>query len=304
MNNKSGSNKTKIIKVSKQPPKLMVKSIRHPNFTQNSIKVSEEKIGQNIKNKSSKPPKIKRALLIGISYTNTDNQIASCAEDIGNLKNFLSNNNFKEDEITVMNDSEVVGETNDLSPTKTNIMKQLNNLITFANDHKNNRILLFLAYAGHGAYSDDKDDKSEAICPLDFKESGFIIDEEIREQFIDQLPSNVKLFMLFDSFFSENVCNLKYSYKVDPKNTITAAMKLSQTKTTVVLISNYRDESKPNNKYQGTINKAFIANYKKKITYAQLITNMRAWLQEQAYSQVPQLVSGKVIDIDSSFNFC
>src|SRR6202023_577986 len=109
------------------------------------------------------------------------------------------------------------------------------------------------------------------ICPLDFQTSGFIIDDDIRKLFIDKLPSNVVLVMLFDSCLSGTVCDLKYSYKVDNNNTVSAAMKLSQTKCSVIMISGCRDNqtSADAYEYQGAMSASFIANYNNNITYNQ-----------------------------------
>jgi len=308
------------IKVVKGGPKLITKAAVAKPITKSSTQ-SKQIPSKPISSKVDKPTKvnklpktIRKGLLVGLNYTGTSNQLAGCINDTENLKKFLVDKNFfKESELTFMNDKL----TGDLYPNKANIMKQLNNLVSFANNNKTSNVSLFFAYSGHGAYIADKngdeaDKRDEVICPLDFQSAGFIIDDDIRKLFIDKLPSNVKIVMLFDSCFSGTVCDLKYSYKVDPNNTISAAMKLSQTVCNIVMISGCKDtqtsadayEIDPTTnayEYQGAMSASFIANYTTNVTYNQLITKMRLWLKQHSYLQIPQLSSGKLVNIDTSF---
>ena len=322
MNNKTVITKT--IKVAKPTSKLVTRSNIRTQPKQEPVKkepVKEtrkkhiEKSESKLKSIAKpKPINIKKGLLIGLNYVGTASELSGCINDTDNLKNLLTSKNyFKDNELILMRD----GDQGDLHPTKANIMKQLANLVTFANNNKNNNVLLFVAYSGHGSYVADKngdeaDRRDEVICPLDFQTAGFIVDDNIRKLFIDKLPANVKLVMLFDSCFSGTVCDLKYAYKVDTNNTVSAAMKLSQTKCSVVMISGCRDtqtsadayEVDPTTnayEYQGAMSASFIANYNNNITYNQLITNMRTWLKLHQYTQVPQLTTGKLVNIDSSF---
>ena len=53
--------------------------------------------------------------------------------------------------------------------------------------------------------------------------------------------------------------------------------------------------------YQGAMTAAFLKNFNDGISYRDLIVVMRSWLKTKRYSKVPQLASGKAIDIDTPF---
>ena len=59
-----------------------------------------------------------------------------------------------------------------------------------------------------------------------------------------------------------------------------------------------------NNKYQGMMTIAFLdaLNKNSNLTWKQLIINMRAFLKNTMSEQIPQLSSGKLLNIDSKFD--
>jgi len=198
---------------------------------------------------------------------------------------------------------------NDLYPTKANMLKQLNSLIDFANKNKDSEVRLFLSYSGHGTNmedtnGDEADGYDEALCPVDCDTNGFIVDDDIKAQFIDKLPENVKLMIFIDACHSGTICDLKYNYFANAVN-----KKMSETKCEVVMISGCTDKQTSadafindfktkKNTYQGAMTASFLYNYQDGISYSTLIKNMRKWLKTKQYSQVPQLSSGKKIDAD------
>jgi metacaspase-1 len=256
---------------------------------------------------------IKKCLLIGINYKNSPSELSGCINDTENLKEFLVKNKyFKESDIILVNDNQT---DPTLTPTKANILKQLTNLVTLANSKKKAKIQYFLAYSGHGTYlkdnnNDEVDKYDEAICPVDYNNSGFITDDTIKSTFINKLPANVKLFCMFDSCHSGTVLDLKYNYAVDKKNTYKVYGTEQQTKCDVVMISGCKDNQTSadaylvdNNtkfyEYQGAMTASFLANYKVGTNYTTLITDMRTWLKKEEYTQIPQLSSGKFIETNS-----
>lgn len=263
------------------------------------------------KNESSESGIIRKALLIGINYMNTKSELRGCINDSENLKHFLvSNGYFNDDEFTMMNDYKL----GKLTPTKRNILRQLNDLVRFAKKRPNQQICLFVAYSGHGSSTidrsgDEDDGYDEMLCPLDYETNGFIIDDDIKREFIDMLPSNVKLFMLIDACHSGTVCDLKYEYFVGLTQRTKSHKFTVDSACNVVLISGARDVETaadafiydPTNKryeYQGAMTASFIANYNDAVSYQDLITNMRSWLKLKKYQQVPQLSAGKSIDVN------
>jgi len=263
------------------------------------------------KNESSDSSIIRKALLIGINYMHTQSELRGCINDTENLKHFLvSNRYFNNDEFIMMNDYKL----GKLNPTKRNILNQLNGLVRFAKKNPEKQIQMLISYSGHGSSTvdrsgDEDDGYDEMLCPLDYETNGFIVDDDIKRDFIDLLPSNVKLFMLVDACHSGTICDLKYEYFIGSTLRTKSRRFTVDSNCNVILISGARDIETaadafiydPTNKryeYQGAMTASFIANYNDTISYQDLIMNMRSWLKLKKYRQVPQLSSGKSINVD------
>ena len=308
----------------RKPEKLIVKKLKKHNEIPTNISYNKHTkvLPQQPKEASAEmPPKntnikntnainitnnndnkvVKKALLIGINYFKTEYELSSCISDTENLKNFLIHNKyFTSEEIITMTDQ--MKDT--LYPTKANILIQLNNLVVFATNNKDKKVLLFILYSGHGSNMNKKDDDvNEVWCPVDFNKAGFIGDDDIRKNIINKLPANVKIVLLSDSYHCGSVIDLKYIYKVDNKNMYTVVGNLNPTQCDITVISSCKNNNntKTQYKYTGAICASFIANYKDNITYTDLITNMRKWLNENKYDQNPQLSSGKQIALNQEF---
>jgi len=253
---------------------------------------------------------VKKALLIGINYIGTENELNGCINDSENLRKFLIQNNYiSSSDITMMNDR-LKGT---LKPIKQNILFQFNSLVTFANQNKDKIVKIFVAYSGHGTgvrdtNGDETDGQDEALVPLDFRSVGFIVDDVIRSTFIDKLPANAQVVFLCDSCHSGTIMDLKYLYEVSLTNPETANPKLAETKCNVVTISGCKDnqtsaDAYVGNSYQGAMTASFLSVYKDEMSYKDIITKMRTWLtsNRDKYSQIPQLCSGKKINLNSPF---
>lgn len=244
---------------------------------------------------------LKRGLLIGINYTGSSNHLDECINNCENIKNFLvTGKYFKSSELVMMTDYTPGA----LYPSRKNIMNQLDQLVKFARNNPKKQIMLFVSYSGHGNYiSKDTKTKDKILFPIDFDKSGYIADDDLRTKFINQLPSNVKLLIAFDACHNPNILGLKYAYKADDNNTYTVIGKLLPTVCDVIMISSCADSKaeNSNNDYEGAISASLLANYKDANSYNELIINMRKWLKEHNYTQIPQLTSGKLIDTENKF---
>jgi hypothetical protein len=254
------------------------------------------------------PKTIKRGLMIGINYIGQNNELNGCINDSKNLTNFMIKKKFfKQNELVSMNDKK----KGSLNPTKTNIIRQFDFMVRLANKNKKTKILFFLSYSGHGYYLSDKskdecDGKDEVLCPVDYLSKGYITDDLIKNRFINKLPSNVKLVTLIDACHSGTICDLKFDYKVDNMLNYNVCGGLKQSQCNVIMISGCKDDQYStdaylNNQFQGAMTSAFINNYRKNITYQQLIIRMRRWLSIKKFDQIPQLSSGRMINIKKPF---
>ena len=152
---------------------------------------------------------MKRALLIGINYRNSNAQLNGCINDIKNIREILINNcNYNIDNIKVLTEDEST------LPTRSNIEMYMNWLITDCKPVDT----LVLYYSGHGAYindttKDETDGKDEVIIPLDYESRGVITDDWIFNNVISRIPDGVNMWGFMDCCHSGTLLDLKYNYK-------------------------------------------------------------------------------------------
>lgn len=98
-------------------------------------------------------------------------------------------------------------------PTHANIINAMRWLVNGAQPNDS----LFLHYSGHGGQTpdldgDEDDGYDEVIYPVDFQQTGHIVDDEIHDIVVRPLLPGVRLTALFDSCHSGTVLDLPYLY--------------------------------------------------------------------------------------------
>ena len=176
---------------------------------------------------------VKKALLVGINYTNVQQrQLHGCIDDIVNINELLVDNfNYDINNIIMLrddnnnattiegfSDASGAGENRRNSrersseelPTRINILTHLSNLVK----QSANLSEIWFHYSGHGsqinAVSNGKyNNLNEVILPVDYQTNGFIIDDEIYN-----IIKNVKckMILVFDSCHSGSICELQWSF--------------------------------------------------------------------------------------------
>ena len=251
-----------------------------------TVKYNQDIINTNIHKKT--------ALLVGINYTGTINELYGCINDTKNVQDFLKNKyNFTN--ITMLNDETLE------KPTKQNIIKELQTLLsnTASGD------TAFFMFSGHGTSTvdfnnDEKDGQDEVIVPIDaYSINTCIIDDELNMMIRNTLKPGAKLVALFDSCFSGTVLDLRYTYGY-PNNT-----NVSETVGDVYMISGCTDQQTsvetvaPINSKEmasGAMTYAFLTMVKETAIIGDLVTKMQTFLKENGYQQRPLLSSGKLVD--------
>jgi hypothetical protein len=188
-------------------------------------------------------------------------------------------------------------------PTKANILDEIKVLLN--NSKSGDK--LFLGFSGHGTYTrdtsgDEKDGLDEMFVAIDFN---CISDDEIKILINNNLKKDVTLFALFDCCHSGTILDLRYQY-FDSENydNFTDNTKETETIGNVIMISGCRDNQTSadayiNSKYQGAMTWSLLDTLNKNpnLTWKELITNMRSSLKTSEYEQIPQLSSGKQLDL-------
>jgi hypothetical protein len=252
------------------------------------------------------PKTNKKALCIGINYIGSPYELNGCFNDVNNIKSkLMSNYGFNETDILVLTDDPT---TSKIKPTKTNMLNEIKNLLVNAKSND----LLFLSFSGHGSQTtdlnrDEKDGLDEMILSADLQS---ITDDSLNSLIRTSIPAsstNVSLLVLFDSCHSGTMLDLKYQY-LDTlnNNNLTLNEKNEDTTCNVVMISGCLDKQTSmdayiNKKSQGAMTWSFLEslNTKPTITWKELIQSMRSLLSESKYEQIPQLSSGKLLNLDA-----
>ena len=151
---------------------------------------------------------MKRALLVGINYVGTENQLNGCINDINNVAAYLQTvRGYLTASCIMMSDA------TPRKPTRANIMAAFKELLqgVRAGDE------LWFHYSGHGTLQRDTNGDEESgsdscICPLDFNNAGFITDDVIRSALAALVPSGARLYIVLDACHSGTGCDLRYKY--------------------------------------------------------------------------------------------
>ena len=263
-------------------------------------------VSQIVANTRNNPDKF--ALIIGINYSNTPNQLFGCINDANNMNKFLNSRAYKTENVVVLTDNTIS------KPTKKNIMNGLTQMLK--NSIKGDSLVF--SYSGHGTHTadlngDETDKQDEMIVPIDYATSKemCIKDDEIKYIIDSYLKPDTKLFMLFDACFSGTICDLKYNYldnlgntNINPKSNETAGQVIcisgcsdSQTSAEAAVTDGVTPTAigAMSFVFLNTINTDGIS-----INMKMLLDKMRTTLSDHMYTQVVQMSSGRQIDISNT----
>lgn len=243
--------------------------------------------------------KNKKALLVGINYLGTPNQLSGCIDDTVRMKEALVG--FGVTNFTILTDTAAI------PPTKANILREFSNLLAgaVAGD------VLYFYFSGHGSSTfdytgDETDGRDEMIISSDLQA---VLDDEFKRIMTANMKAGVTLFGLFDSCFSGTMFDLKYNY-LDSSNydRYTENDRVSELAGNVLMISGCMDnqtseEALVNGKIEGAVTWAFLEAWKQKATpslsWRELLQSMRKLLKENGFSQIPQMSTDSFTNIDT-----
>lgn len=244
----------------------------------------------------------KRALLIGINYYHSQNQLQGCQDDVDDIMAYLRRCGYSD--FTVLKDAmDDPDHTKPDCPTKANILAAMAAAVARVKAGDT----LYVHYSGHGTQlpgAESSDGKDECICPVDFDydkvDDGFIRDDMLNAVLVKRFPAGAKLRVCFDSCHSGSALDLPCMWT--HKNSV---MKENDNfvDRDVVFISGCRDDQTSadtsfNGIAQGAMSWSLIAaltsirgsgQHATKWTWKELVQEMRAELRKKHYDQVPQL---------------
>ncbi|KAH6666135.1 caspase domain-containing protein [Halenospora varia] len=153
----------------------------------------------------------RKALLIGINYFGQRGQLRGSINDVKNMFAFLHECfGYQRDDMVILTDDQ----QSPLSqPTKQNILRAMHWLVKDARPNDS----LFFHFSGHGGKTQDLDgDEDDGYCeviyPVDFRQVGHIVDDEMHRIMVQPLMPGVRLTAIFDSWHSATALDLPYIY--------------------------------------------------------------------------------------------
>lgn len=279
---------------------------------------------------------MKKALLIGINYIGTKNELGGCINDTNNIEKFIIDNcDYKKENITKITDK------TEIKPTRKNIEESI---LLLAKDVVSGDTL-FLYYSGHGSQvsvkdkedesSDESSDESkgesngiltgdrddDVLVPIDYKKNGFIRDAWLYEKLANVLPKGVTLWSFADCCHSGTMLNLEYNLiyqrqknnKKDEYKTedwldqytlflINKSKKKIETEADVYMFSGCLDsQTSADTGEQGAFTGSFLetlksCNYKER-KIIDILKEIDCRLNIDGFTQIPQLSIGNLDDI-------
>lgn len=253
----------------------------------------------------------KYALLIGVTYPNSNAYLPGCDNDIFDIYKFLKQRGYTNFDVlcdTNIFDSQQV---NVRAPTFSEICNALYRLMLWAKEHPNTDI--FLHYSGHGTQvadsnwvfdshnktwcTEETDGKDECIVSQDLR---LITDDQLKWVF-SCLPTTVNLFSIMDSCHSGSSFDLKY-YLKNINEPVTETTQ-SDINANVVMFSGCRDDqysqsSVFNKKWYGVMSYSFLylMNHMSKYNVNQLsIGDIWKYIGiiSSGFPQLPQVSASK-----------
>lgn len=153
----------------------------------------------------------RKALLVGINYFGSKNELRGCINDVKNMLGFLNSHfGYQYDDMVILTDDQ---RERARIPTRENILRAMQWLVK---DARPNDSLVF-HYSGHGGVTEDLNGDEESgfddvIYPVDFEQFGHIIDDDMHDIMVRLLPPGCRLTALFDLCHSGTALDLPYVY--------------------------------------------------------------------------------------------
>jgi hypothetical protein len=282
---------------------------------------------------SLRPPR-RTALLVGINYRGTADELNGCYNDVVNVATYLRTVlGYAPSAITMLTDGNR-GSTfpASVAPTRQNILAGLSALVAgmVAGDEA------VFHYSGHGTLVRDRngDEVSgldSCLCPLDYNApasagGGVITDDEIRALLVNRVPRGARLYVILDCCHNGTGCDIRYKYEdfsllLRPATARTSPVWRTQQKAfvqgrytdtagEVYMISGCRDEQTSadayiNNAFAGALTYAIFAILRANQTnirtysWSSLLRDLRYFMRVNKYDQIPQIMTGQLITPDA-----
>jgi hypothetical protein len=265
------------------------------------------------------------ALLVGINYRGTENELNGCYNDVVNVATYLRTVlGYAPGAITMLTDGNRGSAfPASVAPTRQNILAGLAALVAgmVAGDEA------VFHYSGHGTLvrdtnGDEATGYDSCLCPVDYAGAGIITDDDIRALFVNRVPRGARLYVILDCCHNGTGCDIRYKYEdysilLSPPSSRTSPVwrtqqkafadgKYADTAGDVYMISGCRDEQSSadayiNNAFAGALTYALFAILRanqasiRTYSWSTLLRDLRYFMRVNRYDQIPQIMTGQLI---------
>lgn len=250
-------------------------------------------------------PGLKRAVFVGINYVDTPYELAGCINDALDMQKQVQT--F----FPTCREVRLITDTTPMKPTKANILSSLDWLVTGLRPGEN----ILFHFSGHGGRVRDRN--GDEVTGLDSclysVNMETILDDEIRARLAARVPAGCKCFVVLDCCHSGTAVDLRCLWEATSKDRLSYRedKKYAKTAGTVVFLSGCHDvqvaadtadaEGRP----CGALTMALLKTwqtYGRAIKFKHLLWDVRKFLREKGYSQIPQLSTGAFYDTNTVFD--
>lgn len=254
------------------------------------------------------PGIFKRALLVGINYTSSQYELGGCINDVLNVKTQFAQ--F----FPSLADVNLITDQTDIKPSKANVIAAIRNLVNGLKQGEN----VYFHYSGHGGRVVDKNgDEAGGLdsCIYPFSNGALepISDDELRAEIAVKIPLGCKCLVVLDSCHSGTAVDLRYLWETNSTGGLSYKEDTHYEKTTgdVLFLSAAMDSQYAMDTFDvtdrpcGALTWALLdtwRTYGPAIKTKYLLWDVRKFLKERGYDQVPQLSTGKYMDLQAVFD--
>jgi hypothetical protein len=256
----------------------------------------------------SVPVGLKRALVIGVNYVKTPYELYGCINDAVDIQKQLQTFFPSCKEYQLITDETAT------KPTRANIMAALNWLTSGLKPGEN----VMFHFSGHGGRvrdttGDEVTGLDSCIYPINGGRMETITDDDLRTNLAMKIPAGCKLFVILDCCHSGTAVDLRCDWQATSATALSFAenKKYEKTPGTVVFMSGCRDTQQAMDTVNkegrpcGAMTMALLETWKAygpAIKFKHLLWDVRKFLREYGYAQIPQLSTGAPYDINTPFN--
>lgn len=254
------------------------------------------------------PPGLTRALLIGINYTGTRYELYGCINDALKVQEQLQKY------FPMCKDYRLITDNTATKPTKANIMAGINWLVAGLRPGQN----VYLHFSGHGGRvrdtnGDEVSGLDSCIYPVSGGRLETITDDELRAALAAKIPAGCKCMITLDCCHSGSAVDLRCTWQAPKAEqvTYTEDQRYPKTAGEVLFLSGCHDNQVAadtvgiDDRPCGAMTMALLETWKAygpaiKLKY--LLWDVRKFLRDYGYSQIPQLSTGAFMDMNRTWS--